>query len=104
MGLFDFFKSSDTETINGVEFPKFNGKTRWKDGRNKPNYKRKNFYYKLEESTKLPEYLLKVNSHGFVKKTEVRYENSNGDYIIIDPNYKYTKRRTMLHIAFHAKK
>ena len=104
MGLFDFFKSSDTENINGVEFPKFNGKASWKDGRNKPNYKRKNFYYNVEESVKLPEYISKVNSYGFMKKTEVRYENSKGDYIIIDPNYKYGRNTSKLHIGFHAKK
>ena len=104
MGLFDFFKSSDVETINGVEFPKFNGYARWKDGRNKQNYKRENFYYRAEESAKLPEYMSKVNSYGFVQKTRVRYENANGDYIIIDPNYKYGRNPAGLHIAFHAKK
>ena len=104
MGLFDFFKNSDTENINGIEFPKFNGKLVGRDGRNKPNYKRKNYYYKPEESIKIPEYIAKVNSYGFIKKTEVRYENSNGDYIIIDPNYTDSWKKNELHIAFHAKK
>ena len=42
MGLFDFFKKSDVENINGIEFPKFQGNLVGRDGRNKPNYKRKN--------------------------------------------------------------
>lgn len=104
MGLFDFFKNSDVEKINGVEFPKFDGKLVGRDGRNKFNYKRKNYYYNIDESIKLPEYIAKVNSHGFVKKTNVRYENQNGDYIIIDPNYTDTWKKNELHIAFHAKK
>lgn len=104
MGLFDFFKSSDIEKINGVEFPKFDGKLVGKEGRNKPNYKRKNYYYNKDESIKIPEYLSKINSYGFIKKTDVRYENANGDYIIVDPNYTDTWKNNELHIAFHAKK
>ena len=102
--MIDFFKKSDVENINGVEFPKFQGNLVGRAGRNKPNYKRKNYYYLPEDSIRLPEYIGKVNSYGFIKKTEVRYENSNGDYIIIDPNYKDSWKKNELHIAFHAKR
>lgn len=103
MGLFDLF-SSNVVKINGVEFPKFKGKLKSQETRNKPNYKRKNFYYKPSDSVLIQEYIMQVNSYGFVKKTEVRYENGNGDYIIIDPNYVDSWNDNELHIAFQAKK
>lgn len=103
MGLFDFFKS-DVEKINNIEFPKFDGRIIGRDSRRKYNYTRKNYYYSIDEAIKVPEYISKINSYGFNKATEVRYQNSNGDYIIIDPNYVGYSKKTKLHIAFHAKK
>ena len=103
MGLFDFLNSNVVK-INGVEFPKFSGKVKYRETRNKPNYKRKNFYYKKEDVFLIQEYIPKINSYGFEKKTDVRYENNNGDYIIIDPNYTDNWKGSKLHIAFQAKK
>lgn len=101
MGLFDFFRKSTSETINKTEFPKFEEKVHSKDKRVKPGYIRKNYYYKNYDEFKLQEYINQINSLGFNKVTEVRYENATKDYIIIDKNYKiWGKNR--LHIGFHS--
>lgn len=101
MGLFDIFFKSTSEIINKTEFPKFEEKIHSRDKRVKSNYIRKNYYYKNYDKYKLQEYISKINSLGFNKITEVRYENATKDYIIIDINYKkFGKNR--LHIGFHS--
>ena len=101
MGIFDIFFKSTSERINGIEFPKFEGNVHSKYKRAKSNYIRKNYYYKNYDEYKLQEYISKINSLGFNKVTEVRYENATKDYIIIDRNYKkWGKNR--LHIGFHS--
>lgn len=106
MGLFDFLNSK-TVKINGVEFPKLNGvKIINKYTRNTPKYKRMDYIFKKIDDIQLQEYINEINSYGFYKKTDVRFENGNGDYVIIerDNSYRIFTKQEVIHIAFHVKK
>ena len=46
MGLFDLFSKKETVSILGVEFPIFDGKRTWVEGRNNSKYQRKDYYYR----------------------------------------------------------
>lgn len=96
MGLFDLFGKKDKETILGVDFPVFDGKKTWSDSRNAKDYQRKNHYYKIDQYKK-DEYIGKLAEYGFIKSSDVRYDNQNA-YVIVE------EKDDRLHIAFHVKK
>lgn len=96
MGLFDFFKPKDKISILGIEFPMCKGKKIWSNTRNTYKYSRKNYYYRLD-SMVMQNYIMDVESYGFHKASNVRYEKENA-YIIIE------ELNNQLHIAFHVKR
>ena len=95
MGLFDFF-NKQTDNILGVEFPKFNGQKTFGWPKETNNYKRKDYYYK-QDSEKVMEYISLINSYGFSRVNDKKYQNDNS-YIIIE------EIGNRLHIAFHVNK
>lgn len=97
MGIFNFFKK-EKDVILGTEFPIFNGRKTWSESKKTATYVRKDYYYKYDFE-KLSSYIPLVNSYGFSRKNDKRYEKDKGkSYVIIE------KLDNRLHIAFHVNK
>ena len=96
MGLFDLFSKKETVSILGVEFPIFDGKRTWVEGRNNSKYQRKDYYYRMDNEKK-DYYVTKLYEYGFTQRNNVRYDKDNA-YVIIEES------GDRLHIAFHVVK
>jgi hypothetical protein len=106
MGLFSFLESK-TDKIDGIEFPKLTcGKKHSSYKRNTNKYKRKGYYYQDVTDMDYQNYISQIQGLGYSPKNDVRYENSSGNYVIIEKvnKYVYFNKKELVHIAFHVKK